>query len=345
MERFEHGGQWFAHPDALDFSANLNPLGMPAPVVEALREHAENFSRYPDPRSVELTHAIAAFEGADAGHVLACAGATDAFWRLCAVRRPRHALVVDPCYSGYEQALEQVGCAVRHVALDARDDFTVGEDAARAIDASTDLVFLANPNNPTGRYVDRAVVLACLRRARSVGALLVLDECFVDLTDEQGSVDLLARFPNLVVVKAQTKTFCLAGLRVGYAMSANEGLLAAMRDAGQPWAVSVPAQVAGVACLGEGCEAYLTRSRALVARERSRVSGALASLGLHVVPSQANYLLFCACEPLGAALLERGVLVRSCDNYHGLDERWHRVAVRTPRENDRLLEALEEVLA
>lgn len=345
MERFEHGGQGFAHPDALDFSANLNPMGMPRRAEEALRAHVDSFAHYPDPRCGELTRAIASFERVDEQSVLACAGATDAFWRLCAVLKPQRALVCDPCYSGYEQALEQVGCAVRHVALSAHDGFVVGEDVVGAIDEATDLVFVANPNNPTGRCVDRAVLLACLRRTLEVGAVLALDECFVDLCDAQGSNGLLITNPHMVIVKALTKSFCLAGLRVGYALSTNVALLAAMRAAGQPWAVNVPAQVAGVACLGEGCTDYLAQSRELVARERARVAQAFGRLGLLVVPSEANYLLFCAHESLVQALLAHGVLVRSCDNYHGLDERWHRVAIRMPGENDRLLAALEEVLA
>ncbi|MDO4796754.1 MAG: histidinol-phosphate transaminase [Coriobacteriales bacterium] len=344
MDRYEHGGRGFEHPGALDFSANLNPLGMPPCAVQALRAGVESFAHYPDPANGGLRRAIATFEGVDACQVLACAGATDALWRLCQVLRPHTALVCDPCYSGYEQALEQVGTCVRHLRLDERTGFSAGNELARALDGY-EALFVANPNNPTGRCLDRETLLACLRRARRTGATVVLDECFVDLCDARGSVDLLEEYPNLVVVKALTKSFCLAGLRVGYVLCADESLMARLEAAGQPWAVSVPAQLAGQVCLGpEAGHAFLDRSRELVRGERERMSNALCKLGLGVVPSEASFLLFCAPRSLYASLLAHGVLVRSCQNYHGLDERWHRVAVRMPNDNDRLLAALGEVL-
>ncbi len=345
MRRYEHGGRWFEHPQARDFSANLNPLGMPPCAAEALRAGVEAFARYPDPASEELRQALARFEGVDEHQVLACAGATDALWRLCQVLRPRTALVCDPCYSGYEQALERVGARVRHLRLSARAGFAVGDELLDAVDG-IDVLFLTNPNNPTGRCLGRTTLRACLRRAERMGATVVLDECFVDLSDGRGSQDLLDECPNLVIVKALTKSFSLAGLRVGYVLGADAALLTELEAAGQPWAVSVPAQMAGVACLGpDAGHAFLERSRALVASERERLRQAFAGLGLHVVPSEASFLLFEAPRDLSAPLLEAGVLVRSCQNFAGLGERWHRVAVRMPDDNDRLLVALGEVLA
>lgn len=343
MERFEHGGDVAAHPGVLDFSASLNPLGIPASAREALVAQVDACASYPDPACRALTEALAGFEGVNSGMVLPCAGATDAIWRLCQALRPRRVLVCDPCYSGYEQAAEQAGAQVVHHALRAERGFAPGEDLACALDGSAELAFLANPNNPTGLRLPRELLVSCLERARSRGVVVALDECFVDLTDGPGSNDLLERYPNLVIVKALTKTFALAGLRVGHALCADRELLARMRALGQPWAVSVPAQVAGVACLADA--AYLARGKQLVGQERMRLRAALACLGLEVVPGEANYLLFRAADDLTAPLLARGVMVRSCANFAGLDERWHRVAVRLPHENDVLIEALGEVVS
>ena len=343
MERFEHGGDVWARPGALDFSASLNPLGMPGRAVEALRASVRLFERYPDPHCRELERALAAFERVDSAWVLACAGATDAIGRLCGLRRGGRALVCAPAYLGYEQALVQADMDTVRFVLDEGDDFVVGRSLAVAIDEGIDLVFLASPNNPTGRCLDRDVLLACLERAGEQGALVVLDECFVDLTAQQGSNELLAQFPHLVIVKALTKSFALAGLRVGYALCSDGVLLSRLRASGQPWAVSVPAQVAGVACLSE--EGYLERSRHLIARERSRLCDALRGYGLHVLPSDANYLLFQADEELDGRLLAKSILIRSCENFVGLGRGWYRIAVRTPEENDRLIEALDEVMA
>lgn len=342
MRRFEHGGNVYAHPGCLDFSANLNPLGMPQRARDVLCERVDAFAVYPDPACHELVQAIAAFEEVPRAWVVPCAGATDAFARLCAVRKPRVGLVCAPCYSGYEQALEQVGARVTHVCLAASDDFVAGPALADALIPDIDMVFLANPNNPTGRCLPRDVLVGCLERARAIGALVVLDECFVDLSRQPRANDLLAAWPNLVLVKACTKTFCLAGLRLGYALCADEGKVRALWRAGQPWAVSVPAQLAGVACLED--EDFVSRSQASIAQERTYLFSSLRALGLRVVPGEANYLLFEAPRALGDALLARGVLVRSCDNFCGLDERWHRIAVRTHDQNVRLVAALGEVV-
>lgn len=343
MERFEHGGDIYAHPGVLDFSASLNPCGIPERVRTVLREGVDACASYPDPHCRELTEAIAVYEGVREEWVQATAGATDAIARLCQATRPRRALLAAPCYSGYEQALEQVGCEVVWHDLRREDGFALTASVLGRIDETIDLVFLANPNNPTGRCVDGGLLRACLERAREAQAVIVLDECFVDLTEHSGSSGLVADNPHLVVIKAHTKTFALAGLRLGYALCSDLRLLARMAATGQPWAVSVPAQLAGVACLEE--REYLGQSRALVAAERARLCATLGECGLSVVPGEANYLLFEGPLGLAEALLARGILVRRCDNFRGLGERWLRVAVRTPRENDQLVTALREVCA
>lgn len=343
MERFEHGGDIYAHPGVLDFSANINPLGIPERVRDALRDSVDAFAAYPDPHCSALGAALAAHEGVRREWVQPAAGATDAIARLCRALRPRRALLTAPCYSGYEQALEQVQCLIVWHDLRREDGFALTDEVLGRIDESVDLVFLANPNNPTGRCVDRGLLHACLERARAARAVVALDECFVELTERAGSSDLVAANPHLVLIKAHTKSFALAGLRLGYALCSDEGLLARMAAVAEPWAVSVPAQIAGVACLEE--RDYLERSRCMVASERTRLGAALRGCGLAVVPGEANYLLFEGLPGLAEALLSRGILVRSCDNYRGLDERWLRVAVRAPQENDRLVAALREVCA
>ena len=343
MERYEHGGNIYAHPECVDFSANLNPLGMPRAAREALNSCALACAAYPDPQCDELAAALAAYEDVARDWVLPCAGATDAFTRICLALRPTHALVCAPCYSGYEQALELVGTRVVRHCLRPDEGFEVTELLAQSLRPPVEIAFVANPNNPTGRCVQRDVLTSCLDRAAEQDIVVVLDECFVDLTLSPGSNDLLGHYPNLVIVKALTKTFCLAGLRVGYLMSANAELVARLRQVGQPWAVSVPAQLAGVAALRE--KNYVSTSRTFVARERDRLLRAIESCGLHVVPGEANYLLFEGARGMYEELLDCGILVRPCDNYQGLGDRWLRIAVRTSAENDRLIRALRQVSA
>ena len=348
MERFEHGGDVYTHKGVLDYSANLNPLGMPDSVKRVLAQSVDSFDVYPDPYCRDLTQAIAQFEDISASKVLPTAGATDAITRACLVVKPQSALVCAPCYSGYEQALEQVGAKIVRHNLREDEHFQVTNRILEDIDTGIDLIFLANPNNPTGALLDRDVLINVLDAALRSNAMVVLDECFIDLTPHTGSNDLLATYSKLIIVKAFTKTFALAGLRAGYALCSNPSFIAQMNDLGQTWAVSTPAQLAGIAALQEA--GYIELAKNLIAAERERLVGALQNYGMQVVPGCANYIMFkCDKETVPVALhdafLAQGILIRSCENFCGLDDSWFRIAVRAPEENTRFLVALQEVFA
>ena len=339
MKRFEHGGDVYAHEGVVDFSANLNPLGMPEAVKQALRDNVDRFEAYPDPECRELRTAIARAEGVGTDQVLCTAGATDLIQRTCLALRPARALVTAPCFSGYEEALEQAGVAiVRHALLDS-EDFGVTErifeDVANNPGA---LVFLCNPNNPTGLTIDHDLLVRIVCAARDAGSTVVLDECFLDFTGEPSLVPRCGEFPNLLVMRAFTKLYAMAGLRLGYGVCSDIGLLERIRAVGQTWAVSTPAQMAGVAALG--VDGWPERTRAYVDAERAKLVGALRGLGLRVIDGTANYLMFQCAEDLYEPLLQHGFLVRRCANYQGLDASWYRIAVRTTQENDALIAAL-----
>lgn len=343
MSRFEHGGDIYSHEGAVDFSANLNPLGMPPAVIEALHANVERFDAYPDLECRELRAAIARAEGVDVEAVLCTAGATDLMQRVCLALRPNRALVTAPCFSGYEEALEQAGVEIVRHALREDEGFNVTDrfvgDIARNSGA---LVFLCNPNNPTGLTVQHDLVVRIVEAAAEVGSTVVLDECFLDFTDEPSMVPLCGEHPNLIVMRAFTKLYSMAGLRLGYGICADAALLERVRAAGQSWAVSTPAQVAGVAALS--AEGWAARTRAYVDAERAKMLRDLRELGLRVIEGKANYLMFQHEGDLYEPLLQRGFLIRRCANYQGLDDTWYRVAVRTGEENAALVAAIESVL-
>ena len=170
-----------------------------------------------------------------------------------------------------------------------------------------------------------------------------MDECFLDLAE--GGQSLRGRLgpgEKLFLLRAFTKTFSMAALRLGYGLCGDSGLLSEMARRSQPWNVSLPAQLAGVAALED--QDYLVRSRALIRAERRYLAAALAALGLRVCPSDANYLLFRGPADLKGQLLARGILIRDCSNYRGLGPGWYRTAVKLPEENRRLAEALRHIL-
>lgn len=346
-----HGGDWAGYQAEygqmpLDFSANVSPLGVPQGVRAAIAEAAAGADRYPDPLCRKLCAAIGQAENLPPEWVLCGNGAADLIWRLAAALRPRQALLPAPAFAEYEAALRSVGCHVVHSLLLETEDFAVGESFRECIVPGTEIVFLCEPNNPTGRTTSRPLLQQILERCRAVGAVLVVDECFGDFLDEPEAhtlVPQLKTFQNLIILKAFTKIYAMAGVRLGYALCANSQLLEKMRAAGSPWSVSSLAQAAGCAALQEA--EYLQRVCALIHTQRAVLAQGLRELGLRVIPGQANYLLFRCEQPLVAPLRQRGILLRSCGNYQGLDDTWYRTAVRTEPENRRLLAALAEVLA
>ena len=346
-----HGGDWagyrarFGH-DALDFSANVSPLGLPQGVADAIVAALPTADRYPDPLCRELRTALSRAEQLPEPWILCGNGAADLIYRLVWALKPRRALLPAPTFAEYAAALESVGCEVKRKTLHEADDFAVTEAFVQAVNQSIDLVFLCQPNNPTGQITPPELVQRLVRRCADCGAVLVVDECFLDFLQQRDALTakpLLQAAPNLVILKAFTKLYAMAGVRLGYALCSDAALLDKMRAAGQPWAVSGLAQAAGLAALEE--TAYADSVRTLIADQRPRLAAGLRALGLRVVDGQANYLLFRAPADFGAKLRRHGAVVRGCGNYPGLDETWYRTAVRTQKENEQLLKTMREVLA
>ena len=338
-----HGGDWagyrarFGH-DALDFSANVSPLGLPQGVADAIVAALPTADRYPDPLCRELRTALSRAEQLPEPWILCGNGAADLIYRLVWALKPRRALLPAPTFAEYAAALESVGCEVKRKTLHEADDFAVTEAFVQAVNQSIDLVFLCQPNNPTGQITPPELVQRLVRRCADCGAVLVVDECFLDFTDAASAKDLLEVYPNLLILKAFTKNYALAGVRAGYCLTADRQLLEKMSACSQPWNVSVPAQAAALAALRE--PDWPAKARPLIAAQRAVLTADLTALGLTVCPSQANYLLFRGPAELDAALLRQKIAIRSCANYPGLGEGWYRTAVRLPEENEALLDAL-----
>lgn len=350
MENLIHGGDWAGYEQKygkapLDFSSNVSPLGLPEGVRQAVIRSLQDAECYPDPLCRQLRRAIANAEGIDPLWCLCGSGSADLIYRAVLARRPRRALVTAPTFAEYEAALALVSCRTKRYTLRKEEGFLLREDFLEAITPGTDIVFLCEPNNPTGRTSSRELLLEILTWCRETGTLLVLDECFGSFLDDPGLHTLcgqLEKFPNLLILKAFTKLYAMAGLRLGYCLCSDTTLLDAMRAAGQPWAVSGPAQAAGIAALAE--TEYAQAVRALTARERPWLAGELARLGCEVIPGEANYLLFAQEKPLLEPLRRRGILLRGCGNYQGLNDTWYRAAVRDREDNRRFLTALEDIL-
>ena len=341
---YVHGGDIYSRPIRLDFSANVNPFGTPEAVKAAVRAAAEDLGAYPDPCCGPLREKLAAANGVDKSDVICGNGAAELIYQFAAALQPKRALLPVPSFADYENALRAAGSEPAFFPLQRENGFLLTEEILDAIEPGTDLLMLCSPNNPTGRSVDRGLLLRVLDRCRETGTWLFLDECFYELTDGNKALSLancLQEGDRVFLLRAFTKAYGLAGLRLGYGLCKDRKMLETMSRFTQPWNVSAPAQAAGPAALD--CPDWPRRARELFETEKRFLTEGLAALGFAVLPGDANFLFFSGAAGLYEKLRERGVLIRDCANYRGLRPGDYRIAVRTREENEELLRTIREV--
>ena len=339
-----HGGDIYGGGVTLDFSANTNPYGTPAGGLNAGKAALPEMHRYPDPSCRSLVGAIAEFEGVDKHFILCGSGAAELIYAYCAAARPKTALELAPTFSEYALGLARVGCKVKHYYLTPANDFRLDEHFLYHLEDTTpEAVFLCNPNNPTGALIPPELLKKILDFCKEAHIKLFIDECFLDLSDDGISMKTyLQDYPNLFLLKAFTKSYGMAGIRLGYCLCSDGELLKAMAQEVQPWNVSSLAQAAGVAALKES--GFLQKTKDLIGVERPWLQRKLEGFGFRVYPSSVNYLLFQGPTNLHAKLKEKGIAIRNCDNYPGLTAGWYRVAVRRHEENEMLIAAIDKIL-
>ncbi|MDO4270178.1 MAG: histidinol-phosphate transaminase [Eubacteriales bacterium] len=348
MMDYVHGGDVYTHAarygaPPVDLSANISPYGAPPRVRQAMRDAVDGCGSYPDPFCRQARAAIGRAEGIDPGRLYCGNGAADVLDRLAAALRPKAALLTAPTFAEYERTL--AGASLRFHPLRADEGFAVTERILSDITPELDAVYLCNPNNPTGRTIDPALLREIARRCAEQDTWLIVDECFNDFLPDgeaRSLKPLLETHPKLVLLRAYTKIFAVPGVRFGWCMTADAALIDALYRAGQPWNVSTVAQACAAAAAGERDFARDVSRR--VADERTFLEGALQRRGFAVFPGEANFLLFRAGDAaLHEKLAARGVLIRNCANYRGLEKGYYRTAVKTRTESEALLAALSAV--
>ncbi len=335
--------------DILDFSSNINPLGIPHSVKNAAIKSIVHSNRYPDINSRELKKSISAAENVSEDWIFPSNGAAEAIFRIAFFLRPSKGLVTAPTFSEYENALKASGTNVDYYFLKEEYDFKMQDDIFNKIKDSVDIIFLCNPNNPTGQLIERATTEKIVHVCREKGIHVVIDECFLDFSEHKqmySMTDFLHKYDNLIILKAFTKIYAIPGMRLGYCMSSNERVIEGLNLCGPPWNVSSIAQAAGTAALSE--VGYIEKTVEYVSAQRKYLFDELNAIGVKTYSSNANYILFRIADTLRdidlkEELLKRGILIRSCSNYKGLDLSYYRIAVKTYEENRLLIMALREI--
>lgn len=345
MKKMIHGGDIYRHPDMIDFSSNCNPFGPPQSVQDAICRAAGQIGHYPDVQCSLLRDALSAKLHVPGAWIFFGNGAAEVIFAAVTALKPKKALLPAPTFAEYAQALETVGCEIQYEQTAEADGFALPMDFAEQITEDIDMVFLCNPNNPTGNLLSREETERVIRRAGALDCTVVLDECFlafVENPDEFSMLGELAAYPHVILLKAFTKLYAMAGVRLGYGISSDPAIIEKLERSVQPWNVSSLAQAAGLAALAE--DAYVRESLTTLRAERAYLLQALEKLGCRTYASQANYIFFRGETTLGEKLRAAGFLVRDCSNYAGLGKGYYRVAVRLHEDNVKLVQALTHIL-
>jgi len=337
-----HGGDVYSNQIRLDFSSNINPFGVPESVKDAVKNSVSGIHHYPDPYCRQLVRAISGHEGLPEKYIICGNGGAELIYSYCTALSPGKALEPAPTFSEYALGLENAGCMPDYYHLGRDNDFELDSGFAdRVKEEKPDVVFVCSPNNPTGRLVSHNLLEELLNICSDCSIRLFVDESFLDLADGISLKDHIPDCRMLFILKAFTKNYAVAGLRLGYALTSDEELLEKMSESVQPWNVSVPAQAAGLAALKE--KEFLAESVSFIKDERKWMKDQLEKRGFYVCPSDANYLLFRSEKEIASALRQQRIAVRDCSNYEGLEKGWYRIAVRPHTENEELLKAIDTI--
>ena len=328
-------------------ASNENPLGMPESARHAVAAAIAELGRYPDSNGFELKGALSEKLGVPQDWITLGNGSNDILELAAhALVTPGQSVVyAEYSFAVYALATQEIGA--RAIEVKARDYGHDLEAMAAAIAPDTRLVFIANPNNPTGTFAPAAALESFLAKVPAHVAV-VLDEAYNEYLDDDQQYDSVAwvrQYPNLLVSRTFSKAYGLAGLRIGYAVAQPE-LTDLLNRIRQPFNVNSVAQAAAVAALGD--TAFLQRSAELNRAGKTQLVEAFSRLGLESVASSGNFVLVRVGDDddagarVNLALLRQGVIVRPVGNY-GLP-RWLRVTIGLPDENAAFIAALERAL-
>ncbi|MBR2567006.1 MAG: threonine-phosphate decarboxylase [Paenibacillus sp.] len=333
----------------LDYSANINPLGPPKEVLEALQQGLQSVLRYPDPAHRGFKLLLSERLGVTPEQISVGNGAAESMALILLALAPRKVGTVEPGFSEYRALARQFGAKVLHT--EGREELNwqaQPEDIEQLIE-KVDLLFLGQPNNPNGVQYPAEVLRRLARKAEESNTVLVIDEAFIDfipMSQRQSLAPDWSKYPQVIIIRSMTKFYAIPGLRLGYAIGSPK-YIQAMMEKQVTWSVNGLALIAGEACLRSG-ERFEQDTISQITHERERLTTGLQAYGCSVTPGEANFILVRVPEPWTASTLQealglKGILIRNCAMYPGLDERHVRFAVKGAESNDRFLEMIGNV--
>lgn len=339
--------------DIISFSANVNPLGISYKLKSTLASQIDAITTYPDREYTALRNSIGNYVNTSPDHIIVGNGATELISLSFQNLMPKKALLVSPTYSEYEREITGIGGTVEYYFLEEKHNFELGiEDFLSRLTKDLDLLILCNPNNPTSTALNTTQIEKILKECKKQNIFVLIDETYVEFVNDIwqfSSIPLTKDYDNVIVLRGISKFFAAPGLRLGYGVCSNEQLLDHIKNKKNPWTINTLASIAGEIMFSD--KDYIAETRNLIHSERDRVCKRLASCSkLKVYEPTANFVLVklvsteVTSHELFEACIKKGLMIRDCSSFPGLDDSFFRICFMNPKQNDALLEAILDTL-
>jgi threonine-phosphate decarboxylase len=329
----------------LDYSSNINPLGASPMVRRYLKRQLGSISEYPDSDSVNLRKALQWYCKIPHEQIVIGNGATEIIYNFCKafLNKKTPVLIPIPTFGEYEAAAKLSGCKItffKTMNLESNLDNFIKKIPKNGS------VFVCNPNNPTGKLLSKRNLLKIIQAAKKKSSLVFVDESFIELVPEsnQSVIKFVKKFSNLFILRSMTKSFGLAGIRVGYGIGSKQ-IISILNNLKIPWNVSGLAQYAARAAL---CSiSYLNKAKKIIENESKFLRNSISKIdGFECHDAAANFILIKTkqkSKTIQKKLLKKKILIRDCSSFRGLNNNYIRIAVKTRKENQKLVKALEKI--
>lgn len=332
----------------MDFSASANPLGVSKKIKAELRRHLKFLNNYPDTDTRRLRKRLSQYHGIDPETILCGNGSTELIHLTARALNPEKVLVTAPTYSGYERALRtaesrEQRAEIEYFLLKSENGFDINPVEFMNTMKGKTMAFLCNPNNPTGRLLKKEDVKRIAEAAKELKCYLIADEAFIDFCPEDSVIKYTGENPYLIVMRTMAHFHALSGLRIGYGVFPHD-LVRRLRKDREPWTVNSLAQRAAVVALQD--KAYRKDTFSLLKQEKRLLEKNFEKLGIEVFPSNTNFYLLRSPDAavISRHLKQKGILVRDCSDFRGLDNSYIRVAVKSHKENCILIRELSAII-
>ena len=332
--------------EVLDYSSNINPLGVPNSFKKAVIENFETLEKYPDIDYVELRTAIGDYNNCHIDNVVVGNGATEVLFLYMKAVKAKKVLIIAPTFAEYERAARAAGRDVKFFPLS--KDFSLNENMLLDFITDEDVVVMCNPNNPTGKFQNLEKIKKIADFLERKNKKLFIDEAFIEFVDDwKDKTAFLLKHKNIFILRALTKFFALPGVRLGYGLTYDEAILNEIKNIREPWSVNGVAEIAGKTMLLDTL--YIHETENWIKKEKLWFYEELCKIdNIEVTPTETNFILVKLlndnAKSFRKKMIENGVLVRDASNFMFLDESYIRLAIKDRKKNEQVLEALRRVL-